>query len=542
MPRNASELTLTTALKTIALFLREKPDCDNPLILFLGVDEYQKIDPKKSSDDDGSGKSPSRLNTLLEVLADTMLNAIPGLVILPLFAGTDLKSTSPANSSSFGTKRIPVKLLTHEEIERAVGSSASARALALNPCRRHLFFLGGVPRYPLAYINCVNDLWISESLPEVSELDSAYDSTVDQFSLGDWGDLSVTQLLFLTAYSVVGQPISLKKGLLPWEEKPRWSRLRDSSVCLIDEKKRVSIPYCVMRSCGELLDFKIENRLTPMQKRAAEKFIETLHDLAESVDNLMYDNPPWMLWEKFGAYFHALRINALVLIGKTTALFSDIVLGALISGCKERVRLRPVSVVKSHDPYGSGISKTLPLSGYPQKTFNWVDEEDGYIVLNAENGAGVDIFFALKREDNPGYVVCVDQRKRVAGSLGPKAATTLLEKANILPVSLRDAVLVRGLCSLFPQFSQKSSELPNDCFVLSYSTTSDYHQSLGPHPAASPCVNINFDNKTTVKMVTNIPDEVVARRSTKLFQDIEELREFVEGKGGKLKDEERILF
>src|SRR5690349_20247674 len=105
------------------------------------------------------------------------------------------------------------------------------------------------------------------------------------------------------------------------------------------------------------------------------------------------------------------------------------------------------------------------------------------------------IFFALKKVYDEGYVVCVDQRKRVVQC---HRATELLDRANIIPKYQKPITLIRGLCSLYPRFQHNPEDLPQDTFVVSYSTHTSYHGTLFCHPAAIPCVNINYDNKSVL--------------------------------------------
>jgi hypothetical protein len=135
IPENANMLTLGIALKTIRKFLPG----EDVWTLFLGVDEYQKIDGydyDKVSDD----LSFPQLNKILDLLVDVMLTPTPALVVLPLFARTDFQCTSPASSSAHLTKRIPPRLLKPKEIEKAV-SFCEDFMLSLTPCQCRLRLL-----------------------------------------------------------------------------------------------------------------------------------------------------------------------------------------------------------------------------------------------------------------------------------------------------------------------------------------------------------------------------------------------------------------
>ena len=94
LPSNASELTLITALRTVRAALNEiYPSDSDSVALFLGVDEYQKLD----GDDGGEGEAaqgeeaaaaPLMITQLLELLVEYCCNPLPDLTLYPMFAGT----------------------------------------------------------------------------------------------------------------------------------------------------------------------------------------------------------------------------------------------------------------------------------------------------------------------------------------------------------------------------------------------------------------------------------------------------------------------
>jgi hypothetical protein len=103
--------------------------------------------------------------------------------------------------------------------------------------------------------------------------------------------------------------------------------------------------------------------------------IKTLVYLREKVDEQMFDVPCWMLWEKFGAIFHALRINSLMVVGEKTVPFKTICSGALFRGCEEEVLLRPVTVVQSGVPFSVDIPENIHMEGVPEYTLNWIKRQ-----------------------------------------------------------------------------------------------------------------------------------------------------------------------
>ena len=67
----------------------------------------------------------------------------------------------------------------------------------------------------------------------------------------------------------------------------------------------------------------------------------------------------------------------------------------------------------------SSLSPSILFKDYA-KPVNWI--ENWLVVLNGDNGEGIDIFYALELNNNPGnYVLIVDQRKRAGHLSIPKA-------------------------------------------------------------------------------------------------------------------------
>jgi len=370
---------------------------------------------------------------------------------------------------------------------------------------------------------------------------------VTKWGSADGGGLQASEIILIVAYSLSGT-------LVPGDGAPirqlKWTRLRDSSVCLLEPVKhlyRVILPYCIIRLCSALPENDISTT-------AGSCFVRTLNQLTEKLDEQVYEIPPWMLWEKFGALFHACRINALQIIGKTTVPFTDICSGALINGCTEEVILRPVVVIATCEKYGIDVDELIGEVGYPERKRNWVkgDEGIGYVVINGANGEGVDIFFALPRCAKGGYVVCVDQRKRVMSSLGITQATVLLNKSDITPLCVPNSLLIKGLFNMFPWFNSNSTTIPENSFLVCFNQTQAYHGSLALHQGSSPCINVNQEGQTAIQMLLKgvssrkVATRIIKRRQTKIFTCINELSEFLQfyEDSAKLRKgaEERILF
>eukprot|EP01125_Pyxidicula_operculata_P012989 TRINITY_DN4278_c1_g1_i1.p1 TRINITY_DN4278_c1_g1~~TRINITY_DN4278_c1_g1_i1.p1 ORF type:complete len:570 (+),score=29.88 TRINITY_DN4278_c1_g1_i1:178-1710(+) len=490
LPRNAHDLTFSLALETIAC--TEKCSEKEPLVLFVGVDEFQcisKIPKRPISNLEGA----NLVTDLLDMFVGAIAYAPGSVIILPLLAGTDLGSIPVIDSSTSDIARVPMPLLDISQVEAAISKiQHGSMVLSSVHARRHLFYFGGVPRFFADYCNrVIKDTIVRGSNSPTEEIleknfrkvwHSRIDSKLSRI-------FNTHEISIIVATAISGRTVRLSSS--PFGDKRTWLKLRDSNVCLIDEENRVWLPYLFILSCTENQD--------PFDSPPMKYFMESLKWLSRHVDKAVYDVEPWVLWEKFGACFHALRINSFLVLGYKSVPFSYLCSGALMNDCTEEVNLRPVKIIRSSIKYDEEIPERIGVITNPSEVYNWVkgDNHCGVVVLNAPGGEGLDIFFALERTHGKGYVICVDQRKRVSQGIGKKGAKDLLEEENILPDCCKDATLIRGLFNPYPHFKVSASELPSNCFVVSYSTTYNYHLSLYTHPASSPCININYDEART---------------------------------------------
>ncbi|KAI3655415.1 hypothetical protein MP638_000215, partial [Amoeboaphelidium occidentale] len=274
----------------------------------------------------------------------------------------------------------------------------------------------------------------------------------------------------------------------------RWSRLRDKSICIIDQSRKVIIPYSVFLRIASSKD-------TSFADIPIVCFIKCVKELIEKVDKQVYDVEPWKLWEKFGAYFHALRINALLIIGVSKAKISEIFPDTLIN-CRldDELLLKPTAVLHSSDALDVCSTPEIGVFGHPSEKHNWLDEN--IVVVNASGGKGVDIFFALKTTYGR-TVVFLDQRKRVASTaLSIGRINSLLNSTRLkLPFLPRDSLVIACLFNCLVSASVWSTSLPLNSIVVTKRNLEAYHGSLYTHPAAAPFVDINHDPVTYIKMV-----------------------------------------
>jgi hypothetical protein len=303
--------------------------------------------------------------------------------------------------------------------------------------------------------------------------------------------LSVPELIRLAAFAISGEPVDLSSSPFFGMERHhlKWSRLRDSSVCLVDDLFRVSVPYCIFRHIGitRVDDLSDEERA----------FQDVLRYLVDKVDaNLFAPNClPWQHWEVFGACFIALRVNALLVRGVDTCELTRVFGGARFGeGFDLMVKLRPMRVGSTSHKLSADSPATLPVTGEGGGR-NWV--QGGVVLLNGENGKGIDKFFTFELCSG-GYVLLTLQDKRVVGSLN---ILDTIKKARIdIGKHLKAAGMKHVIVGLFSMFtSTVPAELPENSFVVAFGQHLDYFGSLAYHPASSPAVYVNHDGVTAIK-------------------------------------------
>ncbi len=533
IPSNSAELSFRNALETVLVACRECEivTYDHTLCLFVGVDEYQKI----AMDID-----PGYAAKLVDAFSALHADPVPGLVVLPMLTGTDLGVVgSVGSSSNSAIVRVPMRLLGVEECEESI-EAVMPELLEHQAARRHLFELSGVARWSIVYAKrCakINDGLTAEKLID------ARDRVSSQY-LVNFGHLSqvgtetsqsgVSDLVLIevVAWALSGQAVNIGAKVQGFS----WTRLRDGGLCLIDGENCVSVPYVLVSRVASM-----DSDIWP-ENPACQYLIEALDGLRDGVDEQFYRHEPWHLWELFGAYFHAARINALQVIGKRVMKACKLFSGALVNGCIDKVVLRPVRVFRAAAAcqYGEDLGDEISRMANEAEKRHWItgDQGIGTVVVNGSNGQGVDIFFCFKREGTDQYLVCVDQRKRVAKALGQKVAVDLLECARgQTPSILEGAVVIAGLCSMFPNYHGDADTLPSNSFVVSRSCSGLYHGGLAGHPASRPFVDVNMDPKAWIGMFLVSKKAIVAsliceQRKKARFENFGELETFVLSCGG----------
>jgi hypothetical protein len=264
--------------------------------------------------------------------------------------------------------------------------------------------------------------------------------------------------------------------------------------------------------------------------------IGTLQFLRDHVDNVCDDVEAWEQWERFGASFHALRINALLMLGYNSVPMSWLVPG----GGARRVKLRPMKVVRAAEQMSVSVT-TILTDAITRAPFNWLDWDGvGCVVINGTSGMGIDVFFALESEHESeaslkSCILVLDQRKRVAHSLGTASVSQLVQKAiDSGTPKVVDGRHANLFVCLFSLLASCSAAPPPNSTVVSYLQHDHYHGSLSAHHAASPAIDINWCNVSTMRLLRSLNSNdgkiaklIITQRDEGKFASVEGLVAFL---------------
>eukprot|EP00978_Attheya_sp_CCMP212_P033894 scaffold139166_cov47-Attheya_sp.AAC.1 len=529
IPENAEKLTVDLALRVVLKLAKqfEHVKEDETLSLFVGIDEYQKI-PKgqvynEKLDEfvkaNGSPVSDSAQKNLREYTSLWLLIGAlqtscsqAGLQIHPAFAGTRWGPLSIAGSSVADVVRAPLRLLAPDRMEEVVASNEKYKGnLASAAFRRNLFFLSGIPRPSLEY---------------TCDTEGTFEAIWKKRIESKWSENLTTEELFrLVAFSVSGRHVGVAdpSGI----KELTWGALVDQGLCLIRDDKQVTIPYCVFRLAS----------VAPVGPTKSEQCLsQNLGYLKDNIDAVLFDNPPWQQWEKFGACFFAMRINARLLLGDCECAVKSLFTHADIKGCEQMVVLEPMEVREIVEELSVDTGKVVTERD-TKKKLTWVEGDIRYCLVNGESGQGIDIFSCLTLVDG-GNLLFNDQRKRIATPLGCKGASNLIKKAAVIPNCIFPKGKVKqhvlGLFSQLTSFDAAwKDHLPDNSFVLSDRGRDAFYGCLSSHPACSSDIDVNWANISTIKLlksVQSIAQDILSQRELSKF-DLRSFKAFCREKG-----------
>jgi hypothetical protein len=487
-PKNRRHLTLHLVLSIIERHWRQKTDGD--ILVFVGIDEYQKL-------------SQLELSALLDTLCDSSLRSPKSkLSFFCMLAGTDLNMTRVARTSHPNTERIPIRFLTHAESIKAIGpfiSKTHPGFVVSEAFSQNVFHLGGVPRLLTAFAKRVTYLDRADLVE--SRLRAARRAVL---SNAYFSPLSLSDLLTLLAISFTNTPV-LNVQACPFIDSSQaaareltWSQIIANGMCVLQEDNRVVVPFHLVHQVLErrLLE---SDPLNQFQKALISSLLGLSFDVEDPISNV----PSWLSWEAFGANFYCIRINSFLVLGVSTLPLSYLLRGSQFSSniFQVLVDIRVAKVFPSNEQYGPHLPQKLTQRKAGYISVDWFQGETLQVVLNGEDGAGADIFFILKHADDKGYIIVLDQRKRLGSHITDSTLAAFKSKLPDAPSFLQEFNLstVFGLTSIYSQIS--IAPIPDSAFFVSVQDSLHFHGTLFDHPGCSMAIDVNSALKTSVGQI-----------------------------------------
>ncbi|KAL5034590.1 hypothetical protein RTP6_002414 [Batrachochytrium dendrobatidis] len=530
-PKNRSELTMTLALSTIELYWSQKTQDD--ILLFVGVDEYQKL-------------GQDELSSLLDILCASSYRAkVSKLTFFCMLAGTDLNMTRIARTSHSNTRRTPIRFLTHMESMEAIGpfiSDTHCGFVVSEAFAQNAFHLSGVPRLLIEFAKKVvsmkpNDL--TEHNFREARIAALSNLQHHQLSLADILKLLATSFTNTPVANILNCPFS--ESSLPSARNLTWNQMVRHGMCQLQNNGRVIIPFHIVT---QALERSLNERVSLNQFEAA--LLSSLNSLSLDVEYPLSNMTRWSSWEYFGASFYCIRINSFLVLGISILSLSDILCGSRFdSGIfNTQVHIRIAEVFQSNEQYGPDMPRMITRKHDSCCLVDWVGGETLQIVLNGENGPGVDIYFILKCAKDSGYIIVLDQRKRLGSDITNSDLTTFRSKLPNPPACLNKFKLdsVFGLMSIYSQIN--INHVPDSTYFVSASDSLYFHGSLYDHPRCSMVIDVNSALKISIKQIfcgtnddqTDLANKVIEQRYNKRIASYDELESLVSEWGGKLNE------
>jgi hypothetical protein len=257
----------------------------------------------------------------------------------------------------------------------------------------------------------------------------------------------------------------------------------------------------------------------------------------------MFNEERWRLWEKFGACYHAMKINSFVRLG-----IKEISIGELHQGADMRseirdirVKLKPVKIICSGAPMHPKLEPVLHSFG-AATPFDWTT--GSYIVLNAHNGEGIDMWTCYERVTNGSLIIDADQRKAISKPAQLGVVEAIAKSAlGILPDEVNRKKVIKIIGCMMVTSERKLKEhseptshmaLPELTYLVTKREAAAYHGIFSSYGPANPVISINDTTLTKSSLAYAMSGD-----TTKCFKIAGEILE--ERKvNGPFKDEEDL--
>ncbi|EGF80212.1 hypothetical protein BATDEDRAFT_25057 [Batrachochytrium dendrobatidis JAM81] len=488
-PKNRKRFTMQLALSTIELYWSQKTQ-DN-ILLFVGVDKYRKL-------------CQDELGSLLDILCDSSYcSTTSRLTFFCMLAGADLNMIRIARTSHPNIERIPTRFLTHMESMEAIGpfiSNTHCGFVVSEAFARNVFHLSGVPRLLTKFAEEV----VFMKLADLNE-HNFQEARMTALSNSQHHQLSLADILKLLAISFTNTPVTylldcpFSESSLPYSRNLTWNQMVRHGMCQIQDDGQVIVPFHII---VQALKRSLNESVGLNQFETA--LLSSLNGLSLDVEYPLSNMTRWSSWEYFGASFYCIRINSFLVLGISILSLSDILCGSRFdSGIfNTQVHIRIAKVFRSNEQYGPDMPRMITRKDTSYYSVDWVGGETLQIVLNGENGPGVDIYFILKcAEQDSGYIIVLDQRKRLGSDITNSDLTTFRSKLPNPPACLNKFKLdsVFGLMSIYSQIN--ISPVPDSTYFVSASDSLCFHGSLSGHPGCSMAIDANSALKISIKQI-----------------------------------------
>ena len=549
LPFNSRGLTLTVALNTVRLALlrdRKNPlGKDEKLSIFLGIDEFQKVD-------ESGDTAHKKLTELCQKLHGNRFNN--QITMFPMFAGTDWTLIrASGEDSGMPVKRIAMPPLDTEQAEQlyesVMGDTLFSSALA----SQHVLTVGSLPRSLLNYCRGVLQAMDSHGakVPSADHLNAAYNNVITE-SEEVWNSPTLLAKLVALCFAVQAVTNHYEISYINAngvEEETRVDKLSNSGMCLINYipgvvGSYVTVPYIVVHLFSNCVEKE-------MSTDAEKYLLRSVQWMVKNVDQTMYDKQPGQSFEDFCAAFTACRINALLVLGHNTVPVRELWRGGVNNVSEElQVKLLPVTVVRAEEQLSITTGDTVHELRNSSKKFKWRGSKDdplhcGYVVRNGDSGIAVDSWVSLPLASDPSRdVMCAEQTKLLATttiSLGDimkycEAISSVVPTNRTTVVSCVRNSLLRLGSTVTPE------QLPVNTVIVSRDQLHRHFGMFHSHPAVSPFVDVNSCGKerlSTLDLSTAwggggmkaAIDLVLQRRSQSEFVSKEDFLQFLSKEG-----------
>ena len=339
--------------------------------------------------------------------------------------------------------------------------------------------------------------------------------SIEQLHCRQWNEnLTRSDMINLVAFSTCGRsvfPGELSSvpiiGSSP--QQLTWQQLADRGLInLLSHRMEwfVRIPFTVIRACSSK---PIDVDASPVKVA----FLKTLKILVELP---LTPLESWQKWELFGAHFHCLRINSLLILDITSCPFSTFCPNA---NTDIEVILRPAYVFRAAEELSAETDlRNITEMGNILRSVNLLDKEckKCYVILNCPNGKAADIYFALQESDSERFVLFTDQRKRDCIALTTRVIKDYHNRMTALRRPDPNLVLITGLFSPLIGYGKRPVKKPVNSVVLSKEELHKYHCSFANHPSASTLIDVHLCKKSLLTAILGIELSNHIKRLTNL--------------------------